>query len=124
MTTGAARELLSLFERDPSGWTDAQINEHPFVELGWGEIPVEQVEEVRLVQLEQLRRLQVAGILPDYAEDAEDLELLIEITADSTRFARVCANWRWALDNRPRRLELPPGCTTYEEAFKVWFAGS
>lgn len=122
MATRTAHDLLSPFERDPASWTGQQIDEHPLVELGWAEIPPERVEEARLVQLEQLRRLNVAGMLPDYAEDAEDLELLIEITADSTRFARVCANWRWAVENRPRRLELPPGCNTYQEAFEVWFA--
>ena len=121
MATRTTGDVLSPFERDPADWTDQQIDEHPLVELGWAEIPPDRVEEARLVQLEQLRRFHAAGILPYYAEDTEDLELLIEITADPTRFARVCANWRWAVENPPRRLELPPGCTTFEEAGRSWF---
>ena len=35
--------------------------------------------------------------------------LLIEVTADRTRFARVSDDWRWAVENPPRRLDLPPG---------------
>lgn len=123
MATRTTHDLLSPFERDPAGWTDRQIGEHPLVELGWGEIPPDRVEEARLVQLEQLRRFHAGGFLPYYAEDTEDLELLIEITADPARFARVCTNWRWAAENPPRRLELPPGCSTFQEAFEVWFTG-
>ena len=77
--------------------------------VGRDEIPPDQVEEARLVQLEQLRRFHLRGTLPDYTEDTEDLELLIEITADRTRFAQVCDDWRWAVENPPRRLDLPPG---------------
>ena len=123
MATRTAYEVLSPFERDPAGWTDRQINEHPLVELGWGEIPPDRVEEARLVQLEQLRRFHAEGVLPYYAEDIEDLELLIEITADSARFAEVCGNWRWVAENPPRRLELPPGCSTFREAGDSWFIG-
>ncbi len=123
MATRTTYGVQSLFEQDPAGWTDRQINEHPLVELGWGEIPPDRVEEARLVQLEQLRRFHAEGVLPYYAEDTEDLELLIEITADPSRFAKVCANWRWAAENRPRRLELPPGCSTFQEAGDSWFIG-
>ena len=77
--------------------------------MGGDEIPPDQVEEARLVQLEQLRRFHLRGTLPDYTEDTEDLELLIEITADRTRFAQVCDDWRWAVENPPRRLDLAPG---------------
>ena len=122
MATRTTDDVLSPFERDPADWTDQQIDEHPLVELGWAEIPPDRVEEARMVHLEQLRRFHVRGILPYYAEDTEDLELLIEITADPTRFARVCANWRWTAENPSGRLELPPGCSTYLEAFKVWFS--
>ena len=122
MATRTTHGVLSPFERDPARWTDRQINKHPLVELGWAEIPPDRVEEARLVQLEQLRRFHAKGILPYYAEDTEDLELLIEITADPAQFTEVCANWRWAAENPPRRLELPPGCSTYQEAFKVWFS--
>ena len=123
MATRITGGVLSPLERDPAGWTDREINEHPLVELGWGEIPPDRVEEARLVQLEQLRRLFAEGVLPYYAEDAEDLELLIEITGDPARFAKVCGNWRWAAENRPRPLELPPGCSTFREAGDSWFIG-
>ena len=122
MATRTSRNVLSPFEQNPADWTDQQIDEHPLVDLAWEQIPLDQVEEARLIQLEQLRRFHRRGMLPEYAEDADDLELLIEITADPTRFARVCTNWRWAIENPPRRLELPPGCSTYQEAFEIWFA--
>ena len=122
MATRTFRDALSPSEQDLANWTDRQIDEHPLVELGWHEIPPDQVEEARLIQLEQLRRFHLRGMLPDYAEDTADLEVLIEITADPARFAQVCHNWRGAVENPPRRLDLPPGCTTYQEAFKIWFA--
>lgn len=75
------------------------------------------------MQLEQLRRFRTAGTLPDYAEDAEDLELLIEITTDPERFARVCASWRQASSKPPTPIELPPECDTFEKAGHSWFAG-
>ena len=120
MATRIARSL-SPFEQDPAEWTDQQIMQHSLAELSWEQIPPSRVEEARLVQLEKLRRFHARGTLPEYAEDAEDLELLIEITADQDRFARICANWRWAVENPPGRLEMPPGCSTFQEAFKVWF---
>ena len=123
MATRTTHGVQSPSERDPSDWTDRQINEHPLVELGWGEIPPDRVEEARLVQLEQLRRFHAGGVLPYYAEDTEDLELLIEITADPEQFAKVFGNWRWAAENRPGRLELPPGCSTFQEAGDSWFIG-
>ena len=124
MATRTSYDIPSPFERDPASWTDRQLDEHSLVELGWAEIPPDRVEEARLVQLEQLRRFQARGVLPYYAEDTEDLELLIEITADPTRFARVCRNWRRAVQNPPRRLELPPGCSTFDEAGDSWFTGT
>ena len=123
MATRTTDEVLSPSERDLTAWTDRQIDGHPLVKLGWAEIPLDQVEEARRVQLEQLRRFHAQGVLPDYAEDTEDMELLIDITADPARFARVCANWRWAAENPPRRLQLPPGCSTFEEAGHSWFLG-
>lgn len=123
MVARSTHEVVSPLERDPARWTDHQINQHPLVELGWAEIPPDQVEEARLVQLEQLHRFRTAGTLPYYAEDTEDLELLIQITDDPERFARVCANWRQASNKPPRPIELPPGCDSFEEAGHSWFVG-
>ena len=124
MATRITEEVLSPLEHDPTGWTDRQIDGHPLVELGWAEIPADQVEEARRVQLEQLRRYRVRGKLPYFAEDTEDLDLLIEITVDPERFARICSNWRGASQNPPRRLPLPPGGSTFEEAGHSWFVGN
>ena len=123
MATRTTYDVPSPFERDPAGWTDRQVDEHVLVELGWAEIPPDRVEEARLVQLEQLRRFRARGVLPYYAEDTEDLDLLIEIAADSVRFARICRNWRRVVQNPSRRLELPPGFSTFEEAGDYWFIG-
>ena len=114
---------ISPFDADPAGWNDQQINDHPLAELGWEKIPPDQVEEARRIQLEKLRRFHVRGLLPEYAEDVEDLELLIEITADAERFARVCANWRSVVEHPSPILELPPGCSTFQEAGDAWFIG-
>ena len=123
MVTHPTHEVLSPLEQEPARWTDHQINQHPLVELGWAEIPPDQIEEARLVQLEQLRRFRTAGTLPYYAEDAEDLELLIEITTDPERFARVCAGWRRASNKPPTPIELPGGRETFQEAGHSWFVG-
>ena len=123
MVARSTNEVLSPLHQDPARWTDHQIDQHPLVELGWAEIPPDQVEEARLVQLEQLRRFRTAGTLPYYAEDTEDLELLIEITTDPERFAGVCANWRRASSKPPTPIELPPGCDTFQEAGHSWFVG-
>lgn len=123
MATPTTSDIPSPFEQDPAGWTDRQIDEHSLVELGWAEIPPDRIEEARLVQLEQLRRFHARGVLPHYAEDTEDLELLIEIATDPTRFVSVCTNWRRVVQNPSRRLELPPGCSTFEAAGDSWFIG-
>ena len=123
MVSRSTHEVPSPLEQDPTRWTDSQVNEHPLAELGWAEIPADQVEAARLVQLEQLRRFHTAGTLPYYAEDTEDLELLIEITTDPERFARVCANWRRAAGNPPTPIDLPSGSNTFREAGHSWFVG-
>ncbi len=122
MTTRTRHRSRSPFAHSPADWTDQEIDEHPLAQLGWEEISPDLVEEARLIQLEQLRRMHDRGVIPRYAEDIEDTELMIEILGDPSRFARVCANWRRVVEHPPSRLDLPPGCSTYQEAFEVWFA--